>query len=95
MDFRNFTNHFAHGHEDLIAPATPERHQLDEADMVGFVKGESRQRFNFVFIDAAHHHCVDLDRNKTRLLSLFKALQYLRQAIFPGDLNKTVASESV
>ena len=73
-----------------------ERHELDEAHLVGVFAGEARERQDLVLGEAAHRHGVDLDRMGLReLRERVEPAQDLLERVTARHLAEALALERV
>ena len=73
-----------------------ERHELDEADLVGVLTGELRERDDLGLGEAPHGDRVDLDRVRLReRREHLEAAQDLLERVAAGDLAEALALERI
>ena len=73
-----------------------ERHELDEADLVGGVPGEPRERQHLLLGEAAHRDGVDLDRVRLgEARQPLEPAQHLSERVAAGQLVEPVALQRV
>ena len=94
--------HRANGGDDLVlgehlivgpTALRVERHELDESDRDAFGPTELGEVDEFIVVDPAHGHDIELDRGQSGFDCRIDSVEHLGKFIAAGDLGESISAQ--